>query len=311
MKVLVTGGAGFIGSHIADAYLAAGHEVVIIDDLSSGKRANVPQAAKFYHADIRSPEAREILRNEEPEVLSHHAAQMDVRRSVADPAFDADVNVLGMINLLEGAREVGVKKVLFASSGGAVYGEQEAFPAAEQHPVRPLSPYGITKASGELYLFYYHAVHGMPYVALRYANVYGPRQDPHGEAGVIAIFTERLLDGQVPTINGDGKQTRDYVFVADLVRANVAALTSGFVGPINIGTGIENDVNTLYAHLRVLTGSPHAAQHGPAKIGEQRRSVIDNGRARQVLGWKPEIPLEEGLRRTVEWFRARRQAAAS
>jgi len=311
MKVLVTGGAGFIGSHLSDAYLAAGHEVVIIDDLSSGKRTNIPAAAKFYHADIRSPEAREILRNEQPEVLSHHAAQMDVRRSVADPAFDADVNVLGAINLLEGAREIGVKKVLFASSGGAVYGEQEEFPASELHPIRPLSPYGITKASGELYLFYYHAVHGMPYIALRYANVYGPRQDPHGEAGVIAIFTERLLDEQVPTINGDGKQTRDYVFVGDLVRANVAALTANFVGPINIGTGIETDVNMLYAHLRVLTGSPHPAQHAPAKAGEQRRSVVDNRRAREVLGWKPEVPLEEGLRRTVEYFRARRQASAA
>ncbi len=308
MKVLVTGGAGFIGSHLSDAYLAAGHDVVIVDDLSSGKRANVPEAAKFYHADVRSPELREILRNEEPEAISHHAAQMDVRRSVADPSFDAEVNVLGTINLLEGAREVGVKKVLFASSGGAVYGEQEEFPATELHPIRPLSPYGITKASGELYLFYYHAVYGLPYVALRYANVFGPRQDPHGEAGVVAIFTERLLAGQAPTINGDGKQTRDYVFVSDLVRANVAVLATGFVGPINVGTRIETDVNALYAHLRVLTGSPHAALHGPAKAGEQRRSVVDNGRAREVVGWKPEIPLEEGLRRTVEFFRARMQS---
>ncbi len=309
MKILVTGGAGFIASHISDAYLAAGHEVVIVDDLSGGKRANVPAAAKFYHADIRSPETRDIIRNEEPEVISHHAAQMDVRRSVADPTFDAEVNVLGTINLLEGAREVGTKKVLFASSGGAVYGEQEKFPAPESHPTRPLSPYGITKATGELYLFYYHAVHGLPYVALRYANVFGPRQDPHGEAGVVAIFTERLLASQAPTINGDGKQSRDYVFVSDLVRANVAALTTSFVGPINIGTGIETDVNALYAHLRVLTGSPHAAQHGPAKAGEQRRSVVDNSRAREVLGWKPEIPLEEGLRRTVEFFRARMQSS--
>jgi len=305
MKILITGAAGFIASHVADAYLAAGHEVVIVDDLSSGKRVNLPQAAKFYHADIRSPEAREIVRNERPQVLSHHAAQMDVRRSVADPAFDAEVNVLGFINMLEAARETGVSRVLFASSGGAVYGEQEEFPAPESHPHNPLSPYGITKATGEHYLFYYHAVYGLPYVALRYGNVFGPRQDPHGEAGVVAIFTERLLAGQTPTINGDGKQTRDYVFVGDVVRANVAALASGFVGPINIGTGIETDVNTLYAHLRVLTGSPHPAQHGPAKAGEQRRSVVAIDRAREALGWRPEVPLEEGLRRTVEFFRAR------
>ena len=305
MKILVTGGAGFIASHISDAYVAAGHEVVIIDDLSSGKRANLPAAAKFYHADIRSPEAREIIRNERPQVLSLHAAQMDVRKSVADPAFDATVNVLGMINMLEGGREVGVQKVLFASSGGATYGEQETFPAPESHPHNPLSPYGITKATGEHYLFFYHAVYGMPYVALRYANVYGPRQDPHGEAGVVAIFTEKLLASQAPTINGDGKQTRDYVFVGDVVRANLAALERPFVGSVNIGTGIETDVTTLYAHLRVLTGSPHPAQHAPAKAGEQRRSVIAIGLAGEVLGWKPEIPLEEWLRRTVEFFRAR------
>mgnify|MGYP001217399433 CR=1 FL=1 len=310
MKILVTGGAGFIASHIADAYLAGGHEVVIIDDLSSGKRANLPAAAKFHHADIRSPEAREIVRTERPQVLSHHAAQMDVRRSVADPAFDAGVNVLGFINLLEAAREVGVAKVLFASSGGAVYGEQEEFPAPESHPHNPLSPYGITKATGEHYLFYYHAVYGLPYVALRYANVFGPRQDPHGEAGVVAIFTERLLAGQAPTINGEGKQTRDYVFVGDVVRANVAALATSFVGPINVGTGIETDVTVLYAHLRVLTGSLHQAEHGLAKAGEQRRSVIDNRRAAEVLKWRPEVPLEEGLRRTVEFFRARLHAGA-
>jgi UDP-glucose 4-epimerase len=308
VKILVTGGAGFIASHISDAYIAAGHEVVIVDDLSSGKRANLPAAAKFYHADIRTPEAREIIRNERPQVLSHHAAQMDVRRSVSDPAFDATVNVLGMINMLEGAREVGVEKVLFASSGGATYGEQNEFPAPETHPHEPLSPYGITKATGEHYLFFYQAVYGMPYVALRYANVYGPRQDPHGEAGVVAIFTERLLANQAPTINGDGKQTRDYVFVGDVVRANLAALTRPYVGSVNIGTGVETDVVTLYAHLRVLTGSPHPAQHGPAQAGEQRRSVIAIGRAAEVLGWKPEIALEEGLRRTVEFFRARLQA---
>ena len=308
MKILVTGGAGFIASHIADAYLAQGHEVVIVDDLSGGKRSNLPAAAKFYHADIRSPEAREIVRNERPQVLSHHAAQMDVRKSVADPGFDADVNILGTLNLLEGAREVGVERVIFASSGGATYGEQSEFPAPETHLHNPLSPYGISKASAEHYLFYYHAVYGMRYVALRYANVFGPRQDPHGEAGVVAIFCGRLIDGRPLTIFGDGKQTRDYVFVSDVVRANVAALTTDYVGPVNVGTGVETDVMKLYAHLRVLTGSPHPAQHGPAKAGEQRRSVIAIDRAAKVLHWRPEIPLEEGLRRTVEFFRARRTA---
>jgi len=309
MKIVVTGGAGFIASQVADAYVAAGHEVIIIDNLSSGKRANLPPAAKFYHADIRAPEAEEILRSERPQVLSHHAAQMDVRRSVAEPGFDAEVNVLGTLNLLETAREVGVERVVFASSGGAVYGEQSAFPASESHPPNPISPYGITKATGEHYLAFYHAVHGIPYVALRYSNVFGPRQDPHGEAGVVAIFTERLLAGEVPTIYGDGKQTRDYVFVGDIVRANLAALDTDFVGPVNVGTGIETDVNALCAHLRVLIGSPHQAKHASARAGEQRRSVIAIDRAREVLGWRPEVSLEEGLRRTVAFFRARREQA--
>ena len=225
MKIAVTGGAGFIASQIADAYVAAGHEVIVIDDLST--RQAHQRAAGRQVLPRRHPHARrcaEIFRSERPQVLSHHAAQLDVRRSVADPAFDADVNLLGTLNLLEAAREVGVERVLFASSGGAVYGEQPDFPAPESHPHDPLSPYGITKATGEHYLSFYHAVHGMPYVALRYSNVYGPRQDPHGEAGVVAIFTERLLAGEAPTINGDGKQTRDYVFVGDVVRANLAAL---------------------------------------------------------------------------------------
>lgn len=307
MKIVVTGGAGFIASQVADAYVEAGHEVVIIDNLSSGKRANLPPAAKFYHADIRAPEVGEILRSERPQVLSHHAAQMDVRRSVADPGFDAEVNLLGTINLLEAAREVGVERVVFASSGGAVYGEQTASPAPESHPLHPISPYGITKATGEHYLYFYYAVHGIRYVALRYSNVFGPRQDSHGEAGVVAIFTELLLAGLVPTIYGDGKQTRDFVFVGDVVRANLKALETDFVGPVNIGTGIETDVNALYAHLRVLTGSPHHAEHAPARAGEQRRSVVAIDRAHDVLGWRPEVPLQEGLRRTVEFFRARRE----
>ena len=306
MKIAVTGGAGFIASQVADAYLAAGHEVVVIDNLCRGRRDNVPPAAKFYEADIRAPEVAEIFRSERPQALSHHAAQLDVRRSVADPGYDADVNLLGTLNVLEAAREVGVERVVFASSGGAVYGEQSVFPAPESHPRNPLSPYGITKAAGENYLSFYHAVHGIPYVALRYSNVYGPRQDPHGEAGVVAIFAERLLVGEVPTIYGDGRQTRDYVFVGDVVRANLAALETDFVGPVNIGTGVETDVNALYAHLRNLTGSPHQAKHAPGRAGEQLRSVVAIDHARDVLGWRPEVTLEEGLRRTLSFFRERR-----
>ncbi len=305
MKIAVTGGAGFIASQIAEACLAAGHEVIILDDLSSGRRANLPQGAKFFCVDIRAPEVAEIFRSERPQVLSHHAAQMDIRRSVADPRFDADVNVLGTLNLLEAARETGVKRVVFASSGGAVYGEPSLVPIPESHPLEPLSPYGITKATGERYLSFYHAVHGISYVALRYSNVFGPRQDPHGEAGVVAIFIERMLDGQIPTIYGDGAQTRDYVFVGDVVRANLAALESDFVGSVNIGTGIETDVNTLFSQLRKLMGFGHAAVHAPARAGELLRSVITIERARDALGWRPEVTLEQGLRSTIEFFRGR------
>ena len=304
MKIAVTGGAGFIASQIAEAYLAAGHQVIVLDNLCTGKRTNVPTGAKLYEVDIRSPEVGEIFRSERPEAVSHHAAQLDVRKSVADPGFDAEVNVLGMLNVLEAGRRVGVSRVIFASSGGAVYGEPQILPAPESHPHQPLSPYGITKSTGEHYLAFYRAVHGIAYVALRYSNVYGPRQDPHGEAGVVAIFSERLLAGEVPTIYGDGKQTRDYVYVGDVVRANVAALSTDFVGPVNIGTSIETDVNQLCETMRVLTRCPHQAKHAPSRAGEQMRSVIAIDRARDVLRWRPEVTLEEGLRRTIEFFRA-------
>lgn len=306
MKILVTGGAGFIASHVVDAMIAAGHSVAVLDDLSSGKRENLNPEAAFHLVDLRDAAAvAEVFRREQPEVLCHHAAQMDVRRSVADPPFDAEVNVVGLLNLMEQGRRNGLRRVLFASTGGAIYGEQDVFPCPETHPTNPLSPYGVAKLASERYLYFYQAQYDIGWVALRYANVYGPRQNPHGEAGVVAIFAERLLRGEEPVINGDGKQTRDYVFVGDLVRANMLALVSDYSGPLNLGTGIETDVNTLYGHIRDLCGSTAPEKHGPAKPGEQRRSVIDASLASRILGWKPRVALADGLHETIEFFRER------
>ena len=303
MKILVTGGAGFIGGHIAAAYIEAGHEVVVVDDLSTGKRANLHPRAKFYQLDVQDPKLAEVMAAERPQVINHHAAQMDVRKSVADPVFDARVNIIGLLNLMEAGRANGVQRVIFASSGGTVYGEQTAFPATEEHKNDPLSPYGIAKLASEKYLFFYAETYGISYVALRYANVYGPRQDPHGEAGVVAIFSEKLLRGEQPVINGDGKQTRDYVYVKDVVRANLLCLEKDFRGALNIGTGIESDVNELFAILRRHAGSDAPEKHGPAKPGEQRRSVLDPSLAGRVLGWRPTVNLADGLKETVEFFR--------
>ncbi len=305
MKVLVTGGAGFIGSHVADVFLEAGHEVWVLDDLSSGRRENLRPEVRLVVADIRSPETTRLVESERFEVMCHLAAQMDVRRSVTDPRFDAEVNVAGFLNLLEAARKSGLRKVVFSSTGGAIYGEQDVFPAPESHPTRPVSPYGVSKASGELYLGYYRAQYGLASVALRYANVYGPRQNPHGEAGVVAIFSERLLRGETCTINGTGQQTRDFVFGPDVARANLLAAQRDVQGPINIGTGVETDVNRLYAMLAGAAGTSRAAQHAPAKPGEQMRSSVDPSHAARALGWRPTVALEEGLQRTVGWFRGR------
>jgi UDP-glucose 4-epimerase len=305
MKILVTGGAGFIGSHVVDACLAAGHDVLVVDNLSTGKRENLNPKARFHELDILDAKTADLIRDERPDVLNHHAAQMDVRRSVADPLFDARTNVLGTIALLEASRQAGVKKVLFVSSGGAVYGEQETFPAPETHQTWPVSPYGVSKRSGELYCHFYFAEYRMPFVAFRYANVYGPRQDPHGEAGVVAIFSGRMLRGEPITVNGDGKQTRDYVFVGDVARMSLLALERDAMGPVNIGMGIETDVNQLARTLLEVSGSRSEVRHGPAKSGEQRRSVVDIRRAADVFGWRPEVSLRDGLARTVEFFRAR------
>lgn len=303
MKILITGGAGFIGSNIADAYLAAGHEVFVVDDLSSGFIENLSPKAKFFEMDIRDPKIEKIFEENKFDVVNHLAAQMDVRRSVADPVFDATVNVVGTLNLLENCLKHGVKKVIFSSTGGAIYGEQDYFPADEKHPTRPLSPYGIAKLAVEKYLFYYNAVHGLNYVVLRYANVYGPRQNPHGEAGVVAIFTSKLLKGEEPVINGEGRQTRDYTFVGDVVRANVKALEYDKSDIFNVGTGKETDVNVLFRMLRDAVGSSAEEKHGPAKAGEQMRSVIDYSKALKILGWEPKVGLEEGIDATVKFFR--------
>jgi UDP-glucose 4-epimerase len=306
MKVLVTGGAGFIGSHVAEAYVRAGHEVAVVDDLSSGKRHQVPDGATFYEMDVQDAQLRGVFERERPVVVSHHAAQMDVRRSVVDPAFDARVNILGLINVLESARAAGTRRVLFASSGGAAYGEQEEFPATESHKLEPVSPYGVSKRASELYLSCYRAMYGLEYVAMRYANVYGPRQDPHGEAGVVAIFARKLLAGETPTINGDGEQTRDYVYVGDLVRANLALLESGFSGALNFGTGIETSVNQLFSMLGRACGAAAVERHGPGKPGEQRRSVISPRLAGEIIGWRPAVSLPQGLAETVVHFRVAR-----
>ncbi|HLL52468.1 MAG TPA: NAD-dependent epimerase/dehydratase family protein [Myxococcaceae bacterium] len=305
MKVLVTGGAGFIGSHVCDEFVRGGHEVIALDNLSSGKKENLDPKVRLAQLDIRSPEAAELIRAEKPQVICHLAAQMDVRRSVEDPRFDAEANILGFLNLLEAARQSEVKKVIFSSTGGAIYGEQDVFPAPESHPTRPVSPYGVSKASGELYLGYYKAQYGLNYIALRYANVYGPRQNPHGEAGVVAIFSQRIASGQTCTIFGKGTQTRDFVYGPDVARANYLAFQSDYVGAVNIGTGIETDINELYRLLAEAAGSPLKAIHAPGKPGEQMRSCIDHTLAKKVLGWEPRVAVREGLKQTLEYFRAR------
>lgn len=304
MKILITGGAGFIGSHVADRLLAAGHDILIVDNLSHGREENLPAESRFYRLDIRDSAARDLITTERPDVICHFAAQMDVRHSVADPVDDASINILGLLNLMEGARTAGTRRIIFASTGGAIYGEADIVPTPEDYPARPLSPYGVAKLSSEVYLEYYRQIHGIEYVALRLANVYGPRQDPYGEAGVVAIFSERMLRNEQPIINGDGFNTRDYVYIDDVVEATLLALQMPSSGVFNVGTGVETTVNEIFQRLRRLTGADVKEIHGPPKPGEQRRSVLDSGRLR-AFGWKPQVDLEEGLRRTVDFFRAR------
>ncbi len=304
--ICITGGAGFIGSHIADAFVAQGHQVIILDDLSSGSKHNVPDVAELVVADIRSDEAAQVLHDRKVDVLVHHAAQMDVRRSVENPAFDADVNLLGLLNLLEAARKTGVRQVVFASTGGAIYGEQDVHPADENHPARPVSPYGVAKLAGERYLYFYQCQYGLNVTCLRYANVYGPRQNPHGEAGVVAIFMHKLLRDEQAVINGDGKQSRDYVFVGDVVKANVAAVGRSGFDIFNVGTGIETDVNQLFSEVRRALGTGAPAIHGDAMAGEQLRSSISSAKLRKHLGVSPDTPFADGIQQTAAWFKKHR-----
>jgi len=309
-RALVTGGAGFIGSNVADHYLAEGYEVTIIDDLSTGNRDNVPADAEFVHCDVCSPEARQLLESERFDVLNHHAAQIDVRVSVSDPQLDARTNVLGLLNLLEGARAGGTDRVVLASSGGVVYGESDDLPHQEGAAKLPVSPYGVAKLTSEFYLAAYAQLYGMKVVSLRYANVYGPRQNPHGEAGVVAIFCNRILANSTITIFGDGSQTRDYVHVHDVARANMAAtkwdvppVSSIDSGAINVGTGTETSVTELAHKLIQVTDSAVPVEHEPARAGELQRSSVAIDRASRDLGWQPQYTLDQGLRNTYQWIR--------
>ncbi len=304
MKVLVTGVAGFIGSHLVDRLVQEGNQVVVIDNLSTGKRKQVNKKAQFYKMDIRSKRIERVFRKERPLIVVHLAAQMNVRLSTEDPVFDADVNILGTLNLLEHAVKHGVRKVSFASSGGAVYGEQEVFPAAESHRTDPLSPYGISKLAGEKYLTYYTNTTGLRHVVLRFGNVYGPRQEPEGEAGVVAIFSKLMLEGGQPIINGTGKQTRDFVYVDDVVESLMVTLKEDIQGIFNVGTGQEATVNECYRIIKELTNSSCKDLYGAAKKGEQFRSVLDVMKLREGFDWDPQVSLPEGLKMTVEFFKA-------
>lgn len=301
MKILVTGGAGFIGSHVVDAYVAAGHRVTVVDDLSTGRKGNLNPRARFVRADLGSPVLEKVFKEGRFDVVNHHAAQIDVRRSVADPMLDARVNVLGLLHVLELCRRNAVKKIIFSASGGTYYGEC-GHPARETAPPAPLSPYGVAKLAGEHYLRAYRDLHGLRYTVFRYGNVFGPRQDPHGEAGVVAIFCNRLLSGEPVLIFGNGKQQRDYVYVGDVARANLLALRRGVDDVFNIGTGRALSVNDLFAALKKASGVSVPFERRPARPGELFRSVLDASKARRALGWSPQVSLEGGLRKTFSFI---------
>jgi len=302
-KILVTGGAGFIGSHIADALISRGHRVVVVDNLSAGKKENLNSKARFYKIDIRDKNLEGIFRKERPDFVCHQAAHIDLRQSVRDPIFDAENNIIGSLNILQNCVRSKIKKIVFASTGGALYGDAKIIPTPETYPAMPVSPYGVAKFSVERYLYYYYKIFNLPFVALRYSNVYGPRQSADGEAGVVAIFTKKMLSGGQPVIFGDGRQTRDYVFASDVARANLLALKGKKIGFRNVGTGVETSVNQLFRELAKITGARVKEIHVPAAPGEQRKSCLDFSKIRRELGWRPTVALDAGLEKTVEWFK--------
>jgi UDP-glucose 4-epimerase len=301
----VSGGAGFIGSHVVDAYIAAGHEVGVLDNFSTGRAENVNRAAAVHSVDLRDQaEVEKAVASFRPEVVNHHAAQSEVPKSVADPGFDAQVNIVGGVNLLKASADHKVRKVIFSSTGGALYGEPDVVPAGEDHPVRPLSPYGTSKFAFEQYLGTFRRTFGLDYTVLRYANIYGPRQDFYAEEGrVIAIFASRMLEGRPLTIDGSGDQSRDMLHVGDVATANLAALEKGSGGTFHVSTGIAVTINDLFRKLAVLTDYRLEPTHGPSRKGDVYRIALDNERARQNLGWEPKVNLEEGLSLTVDYFR--------
>jgi UDP-glucose 4-epimerase len=304
MRILVTGGAGFIASHVAEAMIAAGHEVMVVDNFTTGRRENIPQGVEFVEADVTSPEFAKVVQEFRPELVDHHAAHADVVESVHNPAADAQTNVVGTISMIKAAIDAGVRKMIFISSGGSVYGDPEVIPANETQPVRPLSPYAASKAAGEIYMEMMSRVHGLDYTILRYPNVYGPRQHPYTEEGqVVALFARFMLQGRQPTIFGDGEQGRDFLYVGDIVDANMRAIDRGSRETLNLGTGELLTVNDLYNRLQRLTGYDKPANYAPARPGEVYRMVLDASRAREKLGWEPKMQLDDGLRATVDWLR--------
>jgi len=303
MKILITGGAGFIGSHLADKLIEQNHKVVIIDNLSTGRKENLNKKAKFYKIDINKKEVSTIFKKEKPEIVFHFAAQINVRKSVEDPIEDAKANILGGLNILENCKKFKVKKVIFSSTGGAIYGDADIIPTPESYPEYPLSPYGIAKLTTEKYLNYYNKVFGMPFVALRFANVYGPRQNSKGEAGVVAIFCDQIFSKKQPIINGDGLQTRDFVFVADIVNAATLAIKAEKSGIFNVATAKETNINDIFLIIKQETGAAFKEVHKPAPKGEQQRSCLDYSKIKSELNWSPKYDLEQGLKETVAWFK--------
>jgi UDP-glucose 4-epimerase len=304
MRILVTGGAGFIASHIAERFIGLGHEVTVLDNLSTGRRENVPSGARLVEMDLSSPDLPGFVADLKPEIVDHHAAHADVHQSMTDPAHDARVNVVGTLGLVHASYEAGVRKFILASTGGAIYGDPDVVPCDESHPVQPLSPYGASKVADEVYLATYNRVYGMEYTILRYANIYGPRQHPYTEEGqVVALFARLMLEGRQPTIFGDGEQGRDFVYVGDVVDANVRALDGGSGRTYNVGTGSLLTVNDLYRRLAAITGYPEPPKYAPARPGEVFRIALDASRLRTELGWEPKTTLDTGLAATVDWIR--------